>query len=185
MMFKKAPLALLSALILSSTFVSAEDAVTPSVAGASGGGKVHFQGSIINAPCTLSTASEEQTVRLDQVSSKTLLNNGTSKMKPFVIELQQCDASTLKKVKVTFGGDADRTDPTLLGIAGSAKGAGIVLTDGSGTQVQLGQASQARTLLAGDNSLTFGAFLKGTTAKDIAPTPGDFIATTNFVLQYE
>ncbi|MBX7278564.1 MULTISPECIES: fimbrial protein [unclassified Pseudomonas] len=179
MKFHKAPLAIFTALIVSSATVYAAPA--PSA----GSGKVHFEGSIIDAPCSLDSKSVDQTVIMDQVSNKALADNGTSEVKNFNIELRQCDISTLKKVKVTFGGDADANDSSLLGIAGSAKGAGIVLTNGSGVQVKLGEASTARTLLQGDNTLVFGAYLKGTTAKDEAVTPGSFNATANFMLAYE
>lgn len=179
MKFHKAPLAIFAALIVSSATVYA--APQPSA----GSGKVHFEGSIIDAPCSLDSKSVDQTVIMDQVSNKALADNGTSEVKNFNIELRQCDISTLKKVKVTFGGDADAVDNSLLGIAGSAKGAGIVLTNGSGVQVKLGEASTARTLLQGDNTLAFGAYLKGTAAKGEAVTPGSFNATANFTLAYE
>ncbi|KDO00466.2 fimbrial protein [Pseudomonas donghuensis] len=188
MNFNKAPLALLTALVLSSGAAFAvDDPVTPPAAASAvgGSGKVNFIGSIIDAPCSLDAESKDQTVRMDEISNKTLANQGESSMQSFNIELKQCDISKMKKVKVTFGGDADITDPTLLGIAGSAKGAGIALTNGSGAQVKLGEASAARTLLEGNNTLAFGAFLRGTTAKDVAVTPGEFTATANFMLAYE
>ncbi|MET3050600.1 fimbrial protein [Pseudomonas alkylphenolica] len=187
MKFHKTPLAMLAALVLASGAAYAEDTVTPPAAASAvgGSGKVNFVGSIIDAPCSLDAESKDQTVRMDEISNKTLANQGESSMQSFNIELKQCDISKMKKVKVTFGGDADLTDPTLLGIAGSAKGAGIALTNGSGAQVKLGEASAARTLLEGNNTLAFGAFLRGTTAKDVAVTPGEFTATANFMLAYE
>ncbi|MBB1612936.1 MULTISPECIES: fimbrial protein [Pseudomonas] len=187
MNFKKAPLAIFAALVLGSgSAYAVDDPVTPPATSSAGGsGKVNFIGSIIDAPCSLDAKSKDQTVRMDEVSNKVLANNGESSIQSFNIELRQCDISKMKKVKVTFGGDADLTDNTLLGIAGSAKGAGIALTNGSGAQVKLGEASVARDLLVGDNTLAFGAFLRGTTAKDVAVTPGEFTATANFMLSYE
>ena len=167
-------LAIIGALALGSTAAHA----------APGGGKVNFEGSIIDAPCSLDAKSVDQTVRLDQISNKVLANNGTSDTAAFNIELRQCDITTMKKVKITFGGDIDTTDPTLLAIAGTARGAGIELSKGN-QPVKLGQALPAHTLIEGDNSLLFGARLKGTTAKDVAVTPGEFNAVANFQLAYE
>ncbi|MCO7612762.1 MULTISPECIES: fimbrial protein [Pseudomonas] len=176
MKFYKTPLALFAALVVGSTAVHAAPG---------GSGKVHFEGAILDAPCSLDAQSVDQTVKMDNVSNKALANGGQSEVKNFNIELRQCDISKLKKVKVTFGGDADAIDNTLLGIAGSAKGAGIALTNGSGVQVKLGEASTARALLEGDNTLVFGAYLKGTTVADVAVTAGTYNATANFMLTYE
>lgn len=176
MKLNKISLALLGAIALGSTAVQAAS---------QGAGKVTFVGSIIDAPCSLSAKSVDQTIEMGQVSNKVLANGGQAVARNFNIELEQCDISTLKKVQVTFGGDADVTDPSLLGIAGSARGAGIALANGAGSQVKLGEASPARTLLEGNNTLVFGAYLKGTTAKDVAVTPGEFNAVANFVLAYQ
>ncbi|MBT8769300.1 fimbrial protein [Metapseudomonas boanensis] len=175
MKLSKLSLAVFGALAVASTAVNAASA---------GSGKVNFEGSIIDAPCTLDAESANQTVRIDQVSNKQLANNGMSEVKDFTIELRECDAATLKKVKVTFGGDIDTADPSLLAITGSASGAGIAITKGN-QQVKLGEALPAHALVAGDNTLLFGARLKGTTAKDVAVTPGEFKAVTNFQLAYE
>lgn len=175
MNFKKLSLAVAGAFALSIGSVAVQ---------AAGGGKVNFEGSVIDAPCSLSAKSVDQTIRLGQVSNKALANNGVSETETFNIELLQCDIATLKKVRVTFGGDIDTTDPTLLAILGKVSGAGIELTKGNQV-VKLYEPLSAQTLMAGDNTLTFGVRLKGTAAKDESVTTGKFTATTNFQLAYE
>ncbi|MMZ70515.1 Major MR/P fimbria protein precursor [compost metagenome] len=71
----------------------------------------------------------------------------------------------------------------MLGITGTAKGAGIALTDGSGTQITLGVPSTARGLLAGNNKLNFSAYLQGNKI-DGTVKPGEFSSVANFTLTY-
>lgn len=172
-----------TAMTLATSFAFAVD--PPATPKAGGGGTVTFTGSIIDSPCTLTADTQNQTIELGQVSNKSLLNQGRSVPKAFKLELQQCDISTLKTVQVTFAGDQDSVDPTLLGMTGSARGAGIALTNGSGTLVKLGEATPSHALLEGNNTLSFSAYLQGTAAKDVAITPGVYSAVTNFLLTYQ
>lgn len=176
-------LALGTALTIASSFAFALDPLPTAKAG--GGGTVTFTGSIIDSPCTLTADTQNQTIELGQVSNKSLLNKGRSVPKAFKLELQQCDISTLRTVQVTFAGDKDSVDPTLLGMTGSARGAGIALTNGSGTLVKLGEATPSHALLEGNNTLSFSAYLQGTAAQDVAITPGVYSAVTNFLLTYQ
>ena len=172
-----------TAMTLATSFAFAVD--PPAKPKAGGSGTITFTGSIIDSPCTLTADTQNQTIELGQVSNKALLNQGRSVPKAFKLELQQCDISTLKTVQVTFAGDQDSVDPTLLGMTGSARGAGIALTNGSGTLVKLGEATPSHALLEGNNTLSFSAYLQGTAAKDIAITPGVYSAVTNFLLTYQ
>ena len=60
--------------------------------------------------------------------------------RPFQIKLENCDltvdandpSKNNNKVSLTFTGSASEADSALLGITGTAKGAGIALTDGNG-----------------------------------------------------
>jgi len=148
-----------------------------------GSGTITFTGSIIDAPCSISPESSNQTVNLGQVSSALLSNAGSSTPRNFSIALEKCDTATKKSVSVTFGGAKDSVNDKLLGITGTAKGAGVVLTDGSGTQLALGVPSSPRTLLVGDNKLAFSAYLQGNSATG-SVTPGEFTSVANFTLAY-
>lgn len=154
-----------------------------------GQGKVVFTGSIIDAPCSI-PGSGEQEVDLGKISSVALKNGGKSTPKSFDIVLSKCDISTLKTVKTTFTGIASPTNQNLLGISGTASGAGVAITYG-GQQVKLGQATPTQALSGENNTLTFAAYLQGEmqgegeSATSATIVPGDFTATANFTLAYQ
>ena len=148
-----------------------------------GHGKVTFEGSIINAPCSVSGKSIDQTITLDQISNKVLDNGGKSEPKPFYIELIDCTVETASTVQVTFTGAADTNNPDMLGITGSASGAGIVMTDGSGKPITLGTATDAQVIQDGNNTLAFSAYVQADTVSGPV-TPGTFSSVTNFTLAY-
>ncbi|WP_415896174.1 fimbrial protein [Providencia rettgeri] len=127
-------------------------------------------------------------------------DNGQSTPRNFDILLENCsfeeespvgpgeDTRALvgNTVKITFGGSpaAGSAGPinTLLGITGTAKGAGVAITDGSGTVIELNKESNGRELINGDNTLNFSAYLQG--IDDASLATGEFTAVTNFTLSY-
>lgn len=153
-----------------------------------GSGKVNFEGKIIDAPCSIAPESLDQTKSFGQVANVALVNGGKSSVLNFDIELQGCDISSKNKVQVTFAGPnggATGTTNTLLAITGVAKGASIAMFDGSNQPITLGTATTVQNLIAGNNTLSFSAYLQGhagTTLADIEE--GDFTSTTNFTLAY-
>lgn len=149
-----------------------------------GHGTVTFTGSIIDAPCSITPDSTDQTVDLGEVSNVALKDGGTSNPQPFAIKLEQCDISTLKTVKATFTGAPSAGNPDLLGITGTAKGASIAITNGSGQIITLGTASPAQTLQNGNNTLEFSAYLQGDGASATI-VPGSFQSVADFTLAYQ
>lgn len=147
-----------------------------------GHGTITFTGSITDSPCSITAETANQTVDLGQVSSTALKSGQTSSPKAFFIQLEQCDTSSLSSVATTFTGAADASNPDMLGITGSASGAGIVITDGSGTPVKLGTASDAQTIGDGSNKLSFSAYLQ---ANGASITAGDYSSTADFTLAYQ
>ncbi|MFV8982635.1 fimbrial protein [Serratia fonticola] len=154
-----------------------------------GSGKVNFEGKIIDAPCSIAPESIDQTKSFGQVANVELVNGGKStNVVNFDIKLQGCDISSKNKVQVTFAGSnggATGTTNTLLAITGAAKGASIAMFDGSNQPITLGTATTVQNLIAGNNTLSFTAFLQGhagTTLTDIVE--GDFTSTTNFTMAY-
>ena len=154
-----------------------------------GSGKVKFEGKIIDAPCSIAPESIDQTKSFGQVANVELVNGGKStNVVNFDIKLQGCDISSKNKVQVTFAGPnggATGTTNTLLAITGVAKGASIAMFDGSNQPITLGTATTVQNLIAGNNTLSFTAFLQGhagTTLTDIVE--GDFTSTTNFTMAY-
>lgn len=95
-----------------------------------GHGTVKFVGSIIDAPCSITPDTENQTVPLGQISTAALKDGGRSNSRDFKISLENCTTETYKTVQTTFTGseDADILAGSL-GIEGIAKNAAVVITD--------------------------------------------------------
>ncbi|HFF8525005.1 TPA: fimbrial protein [Providencia rettgeri] len=166
-----------------------------------GSGKITFTGSIIEAACSINPDSTNQEIDLGQIAKSQLKDNGQSTPRNFDILLENCSfeeespvdsgedgtrALVGNTVKITFGGSpaAGNAGPinTLLGITGTAKGAGVAITDGSGTVIELNKESNGRELINGDNTLNFSAYLQG--IDDASLATGEFTAVTNFTLSY-
>ncbi|MBH3000358.1 fimbrial protein [Serratia marcescens] len=146
-----------------------------------GHGKVTFTGAIIDAPCSISPESIDQTVEMGQISKVALQNGGKSTPRNFSIDLENCSFEAgNNKVTATFTGM--ESESGLLGIHGSASGAGIAITDGAGTVIELGQPTKEQELQAGNNTLSFAAYVQGEAASDIIE--GDFQAVADFTLAY-
>ncbi|OUC37002.1 Fimbria A protein [Enterobacter sp. J49] len=149
-----------------------------------GSGAVTFSGAIIDAPCSISPDSVDQTVELGQVANSALKNGGKSIMKQFTINLENCSIEEDKSnVSVTFTGVEDENQAGTLKINGSASGASVAITDKAGVLLPLGKASEAVAVAEGTNKLTFNAYLQGTSAS--AVVPGDFTAVADFQMSYQ
>ncbi|MFM5466162.1 fimbrial protein [Aeromonas simiae] len=147
-----------------------------------GSGRVTFTGSIIDAACSVNPESSNQEVNLGQIALHQLEGKGTSTPRNFEIALENCSVDTQSSVSVTFAGAKVAKD--LLGITGTAAGAGIAITDGTGERLELGKPSAARELVAGNNTMIFSAYLEGLGDDDKLKT-GDFYAVADFTLAYE
>ncbi|TFZ52356.1 type 1 fimbrial protein [Serratia proteamaculans] len=158
-------------------------------------GTVTFKGSIIDAPCSITPETVDQTVNLGQISNKTLVKQGKSTPQSFSIKLDKCDVTTLKNVTATFSGAASAGNANLLGITGTAKGASIAITDGASRVIKLGEATEKQTIQKGNNTLAFAAYLQGdpdtpattTGGKDTPAVivPGEFSSVVDFTLAYQ
>lgn len=161
-------------------------AFTAGVANAAdqGHGSVQFQGSIIDAPCSITSDTANQTVDLGDVANSALKSGQTSTPKTFEIKLDQCDTSTLNTVQATFTGGTDTNDNSLLALNGDAKGAGIAIEDSSSALVKFDgkTPTSSQTLQDGSNTLTFTAYVKSDGASEVIP--GQFTSTANFSLKY-
>ncbi|KQB52251.1 fimbria A protein [Pseudomonas endophytica] len=168
---------------LASMVLLAGTASIAQAAGA-GAGTVTFEGAIIEAACSIKPESVDQTIGLGQVAKSQLEAGGVADPEEFYIQLVGCDTSTLKTVTTTFTGAESAAVPGALGIVGTAGGAGIMMRDGTGSQIVLGTATKPQVLQDGDNTLSFGAYLQGSSTVG-AVTPGQFTAVTNFSLAYQ
>lgn len=153
-------------------------------------GTVSFKGSIVEAPCSIDPTTVDQTVELGNISNAQLAagsNTGESTPKNFYINLENCNiGNTPKTISATFtgaDGGANGGIKGSLGVTGSAKGASIIMTDGTGKQISLGDATTPQGLQDGNNKLAFAAYLKGHGGTTI--TPGNFSSVANFTLSYQ
>ncbi|OKB67977.1 fimbria A protein [Serratia marcescens] len=153
-----------------------------------GHGKVTFTGSIIDAPCSITPESIDQTVDLGQISNVALSDGGKSTPRNFSIDLENCTfgddgAGNLNKnkVTVTFTGMESAADNGLLAVTGTAQGASIAIADGSGQIIKLGQPTKPHSLQNGKNTLSYAAYMQGDGA---AVTEGEFQAVADFTLAY-
>lgn len=149
-----------------------------------GHGTVTFSGSIIDAPCSISSETANQEVNLGAVSNVALKGGGKSVPQSFDIKLEQCDPATLKTVTTTFTGDKSAANPDLLGITGTAKGASVAITDLASNVIKLGTATTPKDLSDGDTTLRFSAYLQGDGASATI-IPGNFSAVAEFKLAYQ
>lgn len=151
-----------------------------------GSGTVNFVGAIVDAPCSITPESVDQTVDMGQIANATLDTYGESAPQKFAIKLEGCAFETAKSVDVTFTGAADNTAKDQLQLQGSAKGAAIEMINmKSGEKIVLGKASNFDGLIDGSNTLNLSAKLVKTSADENDIVPGNFTATTNFVLAYK
>ncbi len=148
-----------------------------------GHGTVTFEGSIIDAPCSITPETSEQTVPMGQIATAELKDGGRSNSRDFKIALENCTTETLKTVTTTFTGATSAIVDGSLAIDGKAQNAAIVITNAGGKQIKLGTASDAQTLRDGNNDLNFAAYLQGD--KTNAATPGAFKAIATFALNYQ
>lgn len=153
-----------------------------------GHGVVRFQGSIIDAPCSITPETADQKVDFGQISNAALQKGGKTAPKPFTIDLENCSfdgANAKNKVTVTFTGDASAANPDLLAMNGTASGASIAITEANGTLIPLGKDSKATELMNTPSlqQLQFSSYVQGDGAS-AAINVGDFESIANFKLSY-
>ena len=150
------------------------------------GGFINFKGSVINAPCGITSESAEQSVDFGQISKAHLDASGISVKKNLDIKLVNCDATELGKtgsVKVSFTGPVVKGQNQELSTAGNT-GVAVVISGPNGGLVSFdGAADSAIKLQSGDNTLRYSTWVKKATSG--ALLEGDFTAVASFNLNYE
>lgn len=162
-------------------------------------GNVHFEGTIVDAPCSISSETADQTVDLGQISNTALVAGGTSPEKAFSIKLEECnwlpvaegEVAPLRKVSVTFNGTENAEIDGILQVSGFgddfqyANNVGIEILQ-AGQAVTLGTSLDAADIVSGDNTLAFGARVHGAADATVDTIPlGNFEGLANFALSYE
>lgn len=157
------------------------------------GGTVHFKGKLVAAPCSVSTDTSDQEVKLGEYTTHHFKEAGTlGSVVPFQIKLEDCDTTIATSAAVAFSGrtDSTSTDGTLLAVdqdlssgnAGTATNIGIQVLDSKSTPVKFDGTTfvNKTTLIDGENILKFAAQYKSTGTA----TAGDANADANFIMQY-
>lgn len=157
------------------------------------GGTVHFKGKLVAAPCSVSTDTSDQEVKLGEYTTHHFKTAGTlGSVVPFQIKLEDCDTSVAQTAAVAFSGRADTTstDGSLLAVdqdmssgnAGTATNIAIQVLDNTSKPVKFDGSTfvNKTTLIDGENILKFAAQYKSTGVA----TAGDANADANFIMQY-
>lgn len=153
------------------------------------GGSINFAGTIVNAACSVSPSSANQTVTLGQVRASTLGNDGdTSTVTGFNIVLEDCDTSISTTAEVAFSGVTESGKPQVLrvdsGLSGAARNVGIQILDSAGGNVTFNNNSwtPSMTLVDGRNVIPFQARY---VAVGGPATAGTANAQATFKIQYQ
>lgn len=150
-------------------------------------GTVNITGTIQGNTCTVTTDTANQQVTLGDIAAKQFNAAGSaSQPVAFTIGLVNC-GSAASAVSLTFTGDADTTNGSLLALtsqAGSAAGVGVAILDSQRTLVPLNSASRQYTLdpQQTTQNLTFYGEMMATSSP---VTAGSVDATTTFSLTYQ
>ncbi|MGO2366981.1 MAG: fimbrial protein [Serratia sp. (in: enterobacteria)] len=157
-----------------------------------GHGTLSLGGEIVETPCGIASESLDQTVDFGLVSM-TDASLGSQPVligsrRNFEIKLVNCELASIVKpdfiyraATVTFDGTADSRDPALLGVYGEAQGVAIELLTAAGTPIPLGSTTADYQIVAGDNTLRFGAQLR---IQPDRARAGGFNSLAKFTLSY-
>ncbi|EPF17720.1 Fimbria A protein precursor [Cedecea davisae] len=151
-----------------------------------GHGKITFEGTVIEAACSINPDSLDQTVSLGSIARHQLLSGGKSTPRDFSIKLEDCDAKIGSNAEVTFNGPAgdqgEGLDKTFATTGVAAGTVGVVITQAGGVIVEPNKPATAIALNDGENELAFQAYAQGGTT---TVATGAFSATANFVMNYK
>ncbi len=155
------------------------------------GGDIKFTGTVQALPCSIAPGSEKIPVDFGTLSTKSLSGGGKSSPKAFAIHLQDCTSAVWNSVTVTFNGDRAANMNERLAIKpvppGNASGIGIGLQESDGTEIKLGEPTRAVSISNANLQLDFAAFIEAgpDAVKNGTLSPGAFVATANYTLNYQ
>jgi type 1 fimbria pilin len=149
------------------------------------GGTVNFTGQVVNAACSVSADSVDQTVTLGQVRTSKLTAAGmvANQKENFSIKLEDCDTTVSQNAAVIFNGQQDSTLAGSLANtagAGSATNVALQLYGPDGQVLNIGDTSGAIVLIDGENTVPLSVDYIATGAA----TAGNVAATATFSMVY-
>lgn len=151
-----------------------------------GQGRVTFNGTVVDAPCSISQKSADQSIDFGQLSKSFLQAGGVSKPMNLDIELVNCDITSFKgvggapaakkgTVKLAFSGPRVSGHNEELDTSGGTGTAIVVQAAGKNVFFD-GTEGDANTLKDGDNVLHYTAIVKKSSANNAQVTEGAFSA---------
>ncbi len=158
-----------------------------------GQGQVTFNGTVVDAPCSISQKSADQVISFGQLSKSFLNEDGVSKPQDLDIELVNCDITKFKSptgagsthngsVKLSFtGANVSSASDELETVGGT--GTAIVIQAPGGNVHFDGTEGSASPLKDGTNILHYTAVVKKATGATVKE--GAFSAVASFNLSYE
>ncbi|WP_312951734.1 fimbrial protein BcfA [Superficieibacter sp.] len=149
------------------------------------GGTVNFVGQVVDAACSVTADSIDQTVTLGQVRSSKLTTAGmtANQKEDFNIKLEDCDITVSQNAAVIFNG---QQDPTQIGAlvntagAGAASNVALQLYGPDGQVLNVGESSSTVTLIDGGNTIPLSVDYIATGEA----TSGTVAATATFSMVY-
>ncbi|EEF2867746.1 fimbrial protein BcfA [Salmonella enterica subsp. enterica serovar Newport] len=170
---KKPVLALMVSAIAFGGMLSTAQADTTTVTG----GTVNFVGQVVDAACSVSADSVDQTVTLGQVRASKLTEAG------MVANQKEDFTQTSQNAAVIFNGQQDANQPGSLANtagAGSATNVALQLYGPDGQALNIGESSSTVTLNDGENVIPLSVdYIATGTA-----TAGNVTATATFSMVY-
>ncbi|MEJ4047245.1 fimbrial protein [Erwinia sp. SLM-02] len=149
-------------------------------------GQINFKGSLVNSACGLAATSSPVEVDFAEIPTSALKNGARAGNIKKDIELQDCDLTVAQHATVTYTPNTENTSDSSLAamLSGTAKGAGIGLTDNGNKDVVWGQASAPVNLNSGKSVIPFMAYVKAD-GSSAGVTPGDFNSQISFRIDYQ
>lgn len=149
------------------------------------GGTVNFVGQVVDAACSVSADTIDQTVTLGQVRAVKLTSPGmvANQKENFNIKLEDCDTSVQQNAAVIFNGQQDAGEPGSLANtagAGSATNVALQLYGPDGQVLNIGETSSTVKLNNGENVIPLSVDYIATGEA----TAGNVTATATFSMVY-
>lgn len=173
--------------IISAVIMSVSTSVSAGFEGLHLNGRVSFSGSIINAPCTISPDSVDQTVNMGTLSSLDIQYDKIQS-RSFSINFESCNPTTATSSTITFDGirsdEAPNFGLALQGIHGAQLRLFYHHLNGAIYNLRLGTPI-AIDLKSGNNKLEYIAEIIRSSGSTAPIETGRYTVTANFIVSYE
>ncbi|MBL3523570.1 type 1 fimbrial protein [Serratia plymuthica] len=133
--------------------------VMPAMASVIAWGSVNMEGAIVNAACSIESASRDQTIDMTSLPIEKISRDGHGLTRPFTVKLVNCGLSGDDAVisgrqhfRMTFDGNAEGKN---FGVVGEASGIALRIADSIGKEVYPGVPVSIENTLTKDFHLNY------------------------------